>query len=354
MKPVSVTSVRNKLTLLVGAFLGAFLLFGGVAGWALSAVKVGGPYYSRIVQSKDLIADVLPPPEYLIESYLVALQLKDATGSDERQALVESLKKLRKDYDDRHTFWEKDLPESPLRVALLEKSHTAAQRFFAVLDQEYIPAVFRGDSARLKVVATTSLKASYQEHRSAVDTVVSLATQRYQSDETTALAVVRFAVLALVILSLVTLAVMGVLTWRASLSIMKEVIHQTQDLERTHLELHEAFTQLGEVATRVKHDAEQVAHTGFQLDTAVAATNEAMVSVAGSMGEVAKAVEQVAGLSANLAASCSEQEAGTAEALSALEVMLTTTERVSTASGHQQAMARSVGHPGRSGVMLAR
>lgn len=344
MTLVSVTSVRNKLMLLVGAFLGAFLLLGGVAGWALQSVKVGGPYYSRIVQSKDLIADVLPPPEYLIESYLVALQLKDATRSEERQALLESLKKLRKDYDERHAFWDKDLPVSPVRTALLEKSHAAAQRFFVVLDQEYSPAVFRGDTARMNALAATSLKAAYKEHRSAVDTVVSLATRRYESDETMAQGVVRFAMLALVGLSLVMLVVTGVLAWRAAQGIMKEVAYQTQDLERTHTELHEVFARLGEVAARVMHDAEQTAHTGVQLDIAVASTNTAMASVTCSMSEVARAVEQGAGLSEEVATSCSEQEASTSEALSVLEAMLAATDRVSAASGHQQAMARSVGH----------
>ncbi len=342
MTLVSVTSVRNKLMLLVGAFLGVFLLLGGVAGWALQSVKVGGPYYSRIVQSKDLIADVLPPPEYLIESYLVALQLKDATRSEERQALLESLKKLRKDYDERHAFWDKDLPVSPVRTALLEKSHAAAQQFFVVLDQEYGPAVFRGDTARMNALAATSLKAAYQEHRSAVDTVVSLATRRYESDETMAQGVVRFAMLALLVLSLVMLVVTGVLAWRVSLSIMKEVTYQTQDLEHTHTELHEVFARLGEVAARVMHDAEQTARTGVQLDVAVASTNTAMASVTCSMSEVARAVEQVAGLSEEVAASCSEQEVSTHEALSALEAMRAATDRVSTASRDQQMMARSV------------
>src|SRR5919108_169668 len=37
---------------------------------ALSELKVGGPVYRQIVLGKDLIADILPPPEYVIESYL--------------------------------------------------------------------------------------------------------------------------------------------------------------------------------------------------------------------------------------------------------------------------------------------
>ena len=33
----------------------------------------------EIVQGKDLIADVQPPPEYIIESYLLVLQMVDET-----------------------------------------------------------------------------------------------------------------------------------------------------------------------------------------------------------------------------------------------------------------------------------
>jgi methyl-accepting chemotaxis protein len=37
-------------------------------------IKVNGPVYQEIERGKDLIADILPPPEYIIEAYLVALQ----------------------------------------------------------------------------------------------------------------------------------------------------------------------------------------------------------------------------------------------------------------------------------------
>jgi hypothetical protein len=33
--------------------------------------------YNRIVQGKDLLADVLPPPEFIVESHLTANRIKD-------------------------------------------------------------------------------------------------------------------------------------------------------------------------------------------------------------------------------------------------------------------------------------
>ena len=44
------------------------ILWTGVS--ALGQLKVNGPIYRQIVLGKDLIADILPPPEYVIEAYL--------------------------------------------------------------------------------------------------------------------------------------------------------------------------------------------------------------------------------------------------------------------------------------------
>ena len=55
----------------------------------LNKLQVNGPIYQRIVQGKDLIADILPPPEYIIESYFTSLLAMAATP-DERVGLIES------------------------------------------------------------------------------------------------------------------------------------------------------------------------------------------------------------------------------------------------------------------------
>ena len=54
----------------------------------LEEPKVNGPVYQRIVQGKDLSADVLPPPEYIIESYLVTLQMERMEDKAELAALI--------------------------------------------------------------------------------------------------------------------------------------------------------------------------------------------------------------------------------------------------------------------------
>src|SRR5215813_4273102 len=78
------------------------ILWTGVT--ALSELKVNGPVYRQIVLGKDLIADILPPPEYVIESYLeTTLALNDPASLEQHRA---RLKQLHKEYDERHEYWQ--------------------------------------------------------------------------------------------------------------------------------------------------------------------------------------------------------------------------------------------------------
>ena len=163
--------LSGKLSVLVGVFLAGFLIFTVVAWGTLERVKVNGPLYHDIVRGKDLIADVLPPPEYVIESYLIALQLVNTTDKEDQVELIERSKKLRGEYDDRHAFWLNEIPPGPMARALAA-AHAPAIEFFEVRDRELIPAVLAGDTARAQAIAQGVLKRHYEAHRHAIDEVV--------------------------------------------------------------------------------------------------------------------------------------------------------------------------------------
>ena len=67
-------TIRARLTTMMAVVVIGFVCFAVLAYSVLGRVKVNGPVYSHIVRGKDLVADVLPPPEYIIESYLIAFQ----------------------------------------------------------------------------------------------------------------------------------------------------------------------------------------------------------------------------------------------------------------------------------------
>src|SRR6202008_765987 len=81
----------------------AAVVFTGI--YALGEVKVGGPLYDKIKLGNALVADILPPPEYVIESYLEAtLALNSPSEVATRR---DRLAQLKKEYDERREYWSK-------------------------------------------------------------------------------------------------------------------------------------------------------------------------------------------------------------------------------------------------------
>src|SRR6478609_1445936 len=180
----SALKLSTKLSILVAVFTLGFAAFTLEAWSTIARVKVNGPLYHEISLGKDLVADVLPPPEYLIESYLVVLQLVDGTNDrSEVLAAVERGKKLRQEYDERHSYWMKELPPGELSSALLVRSYAPAIEFFEARDKQIVPAILAGNVEAARGIAHGALRQHYEEHRRAIDDVVRLASAQNSSIE---------------------------------------------------------------------------------------------------------------------------------------------------------------------------
>jgi methyl-accepting chemotaxis protein len=166
--------MQFRLSVAKAIILFGLLIAGGFAAvlvtnsLALSELKVGGPLYRQIVLGKDLIADILPPPEYVIEAYLEATLAVKNPG--ELAQHRERLAQLRKDYDQRHEYWLTAEYNADLRNKLTNDSHAEVVKFFAAVD-ELLPAIEKGDAAIIEA-AYVKVSAAYQAHRSVVDAIV--------------------------------------------------------------------------------------------------------------------------------------------------------------------------------------
>ena len=176
-------TIGKRLTGAYGTLVVITLVLGGLAVNTLSHLQVNGPLYKRIVQGKDLVGDILPPPEYILEPYLVVFQLAAEKSKEEQDALVKRLDALHKDYIERHEFWSKDLEAGEVRKALAENSYSPAIEFFKVVDEEFIPAVRKGDFETAQKLTHGVLKEKYDAQRSAIDKVVELTNARNEQDE---------------------------------------------------------------------------------------------------------------------------------------------------------------------------
>ena len=114
--------------------------------FALKELKVGGPLYASIKLGNDLVADILPPPAYVIEAYLEAtLALREPKNAELHE---KKLAQLKKDYEDRKTFWTSSDLQPGLKALLVEQSDSEVRKFWQILETEMLPALHKAAAER--------------------------------------------------------------------------------------------------------------------------------------------------------------------------------------------------------------
>jgi len=181
-------SIGKKLMLLLAVFIAGYSIFGMISFSTLNTLSIQGNLYNQIIMSKDLIADVLPPPGYIIESYLDVLQMVDETDPARMDYYITELRRLQTDYGERHQFWlnEPLLEQGALRDAMLTGAYDPAIRFYDSVFSKFIPALQRGDREYAREFAQSELKTLYETHRKSVDQVVLGSTKKYEDVEAVA------------------------------------------------------------------------------------------------------------------------------------------------------------------------
>jgi methyl-accepting chemotaxis protein len=170
-------SIKSKIMALVGFFaVGTAVLLAGFLV-TMDKVRVNGPRYGRIIDAKDIISDILPPPLFVVESYALALQMPEASDSSALRALIEKGNRLRAQYEERHRYWtarESEL-QPEVKRALMDETHNSALAFFEIRDQKVVPAVLAGKRDEVMPVITGELHRAFEEHQKQVERTVELA-----------------------------------------------------------------------------------------------------------------------------------------------------------------------------------
>ncbi|MCW5705297.1 MAG: HAMP domain-containing methyl-accepting chemotaxis protein [Xanthobacteraceae bacterium] len=212
----------------VAAILGLGAII-GTSNYTLQQIKVGGPLYDRIKLGNDLVADILPPPEYVIEAYLEAtLAMRDPASLAARR---DRLAQLHKEYDERREFWSKSDLDPALKSMLIEKSNAEVQNFWKAVEGGLLPALAAGkadDSAR----AYEAAAAAYKAHRAIIDELVKKTTDANAATEASAASTVSTLSIAVWSVSaLVVLVICGGLLGMA-LGVVRPIGAMTSAMER--------------------------------------------------------------------------------------------------------------------------
>ena len=128
----------------------------------------------------DLTADILPPPLYLVEMYLVATQLSTSSPGDERKALGERLVQLEKDFNTRQEYWKTTTLSPEARKILDEELTPPGYAMIDAVNNQFLPVLKQGDAAGINH-ALAKVTESYLKHRAGVDNLVVLSVDQTAS-----------------------------------------------------------------------------------------------------------------------------------------------------------------------------
>ena len=144
----------QRLMIAFGAIIIGLLTFLGLQTYSsISDIRIGSPSYTRIVQSKDLIADILPPPLYPAEAFSYMHILEDEPGLLNR--VTSRLDQIEADYRARMAYWKENIDKLDILTpdqwasfgAEIERRNNA---FWSDLRNQMIPAFQRNDAAMVE------------------------------------------------------------------------------------------------------------------------------------------------------------------------------------------------------------
>jgi len=304
-----------RFALVVGIVAAGFVAFGLWSFRTLDDLKVNGPLYQKIIRGKDLVADVLPPPVFIIESYLVGLQLASATP-EERPKLIQRMKALKQDYENHHTFWSQESLGSELREQLLIRSYQPAIHFYQIAFDQLIPSLEKGDTASVSSTLSSTLQEmeyAYQKHHEAIDQVVQITDSINKGNEFYANEVIKSSILvmlAIFISSIAGVILLLTIFARQIIHPLIEGLHFTQrvangDLTATiNLQQKDEIGQLAEalrlmvakllaVVKEVRTGTRDMGNVVSQFSSTAQLLSQANTEQAASVEETSASLEQM-------------------------------------------------------------
>jgi len=173
----------------------------------------------RVFVSKDVVADILPPPMYLIEVQLAVAEMVDKTRSVEEAA--KQLAQLEQAYEERVKYWTANPPYG-IEKYLLGDQHEGAKKFLSLAKNIVAKAQKSGvesiSHGELEVMMT-----AVAEHRKGVGETVAVASKaagEYSSDFSGLVSTVRTILMATLGVGAVLIVLVSALIIR---SLMREL-----------------------------------------------------------------------------------------------------------------------------------
>jgi methyl-accepting chemotaxis protein len=306
--------------------------------YTLRELKVGGPLYSDIKLGNDLIADILPPPEYVIEAYLEAtLAMREP---DQLAAHGERLVQLRKDYDERKAFWVSSSLAADLKTALVSKSDAEVQKFWKASDQ-LLPALKARDTAASER-AYAQVKEAYTAHRAVIDSIVesankqNAAMEKLAADRDSSMLWILLGVAAAV-LAFVAAGLLGV-----AVGVVRPIVRMTDTMQKlstgdlaADIPFAHRQDEVGSMAGALVVFKQAAVENSRLREEQLRQEQEAALAKRGALQQMAETVERETGRSVDTASAASQGVERAATSLSEIASSLSAQSQAVAAASTQ-------------------
>jgi len=311
-------SIRLKLFSLIGVYA---LGFAGFITLLTRSSHQERAAMARVIEMKDLVADVLPPPKYIIESYLTLLELSYETTPAQRDDLIKTWDRLKKEFEDRQTYWDAALPDGRLKLGLVRDSTAPARELFALADKEFIPAVRAGDHAKVQGLIEGKIRELYARHRATIDDVVVSANKESENHARDAAETVASGERQTVVVGLGILAICVAFGWAVSRSITGRIKLTVETL---------GAVAEGDLTARLTDDSnDDLGKMSRALNAAVAGMSGALAEVQHLSVTLTDAAGDLSSSAESIASGAHEQAASLQETAASLEQITATVRQSS-------------------------
>lgn len=297
-------SVPAKLGMLAGVGL---LGLGGFAYSSLNtldSVRVGSADYQQIAENSILLADVLPPPAYLVETELIAHKAYIAQVNGDTTAIdahLVTLDRLEQEYLERQTYWtESTLIPEATRALITGTSAEPAFEYYEFVNGPFEDALLGGDPSVTIELLSGSMNDAYQEHRLAINDVVAATAADAALIETDTIDAAETASTRLQLLLVGMVIAMAALAWMIARSI-------SRPLGELRASLASIAEGGGDLTTRLD------ASRGDELGEVAGSFNEFIESLGNTVDRIRTTAETLSGEAGLLQEASEHSSAATLE-----------------------------------------
>ena len=275
----------------------------------LNQLRIGSQAYDGIIAAKDIQADILPPPLYIVETHLLTLTLARDPEALEASAIRERLTVLEKEFTDRQAVWAQFSLPTDLARPLREGSADSARDYFSILNNFFIPALEKKNVGEMNAIIKDKLTPAYEEHRKQIDEAVIAANKLAEERRDESLANSRIFTYTVIGISCLTLVMLVTMSWRL---VTRIALPLRRFLERLTDDIHTMEPAIIQVRSTSNGLSDGSSRTAASLEETVASL-ENLASLTRRNAEHAREADSQA-KAANHSAMTGETEARNATA----------------------------------------